>query len=161
MLDQRRGAIVATSWCLFLASILTFDVLAGPKADPGAAEFRFRDGKGVDRMVPVDHLWFHIYSGSSKTARYSTRAVYDPESRTYVNFKDMGSFTVEKGPDGYLATFTTPGKPGSRTLGFFETGKFLGAEYVPAMLIKLSGQSARKHEYIPIDEVAWPIEVKR
>lgn len=160
MMNQRRGGMLATSLGVLLTCILPFDGLA-TEADLSEPEFRFRSGKGVERVVPPDNLWFHIYTEPSKTARYSVRAVYDPKSHKYVSFKEMSSFTVKKGPDGYVATFEMPDEPGTRTLSFDKSENFRGEEHVPAMLIKLRGQSARKHEYISLEEIAWPIEVKR
>ncbi|MEE8524140.1 MAG: hypothetical protein V3T72_09435, partial [Thermoanaerobaculia bacterium] len=140
MMNQRRGGIVATPWWALLICILSFDVLAGSKADLSEPEFRFRSGKGVERVVPPDNLWFHIYTEPSKTARYSVRAVYDPKNHKYVQFKEMSRFTVKKGPEGYVATFEMPDEPGTRTLSFDKSENFRGEEYVPAMLIKLRGR---------------------
>jgi hypothetical protein len=156
---HRRG--LAAILCLALAAALpSLDALAGPQ-DDGKPVFHFRDGDGAARAVVADHLWFQIYTGPSRTSKYSVRAVYDPVSHTYLNFKEMSSFTVKRGPDGYVATFTVPGESGTRTLPFDKSENFLGEEYVPSMIIKLSGRSKRKHEYILLDDVVWPIEVKR
>lgn len=156
---HRRG--IAVVLCLALATAFpSFDVLAGTEADAKPV-FHFRDGDGASRAVVADHLWFQIITGPSRTAKYSVRAAYDPETHSYINFKEMSSFTVKRGPDGYVATITMPGGSGTRTLPFLDSEKFLGEEYVPTMIIKLSGQSKRKHEYILLDDVVWPIEVKR
>lgn len=150
-----------TSWCALLACLLSFNALAGSEGESDAPEFKFRDSKGAEHVVPARWFYFHIYTEPSKFARYSVRAVYDPKSHTLVKFSEMSSFTVKRGEDGYVATFKLPGEPGTRTLGFLESEKYLAERYVPSMLIKRPGHSTTKHEYYSLDEIAWPVEVKR
>jgi hypothetical protein len=161
MIPRRRSGLAAAFCCALLASIPSAGVLAAPAAGSKAVEFRFHDRQGTEHVAPVDRLYFHISLEGASFVQYGRRSVYDPETWHNVDFREMKRFTIKKGADGYLVVFEMPGEPGTRTLPFLESEKFTGDEYVPEMFIRFSNQAKIKHERILLDDVVWPIEVKR